>query len=225
MYKAGSGISGFSRAVFDHVTLYHDFVQRIADKDRLTNSHATIVKLRMKYVKEMQDMRWETFVNFIVLWIAIVIGMLVMMQLEGWDANEAFFWSVVTISTVGYGDYVPTKTSSKIFTIFFIILGGFAILNAFTSLVWNPIKMLNLKNEMKVIRQFDHDMSETQFNAIISHPLFHNVENLRGDQARITKAEFVLTVLNLMNKVNDQDIVLAADLFDKFDVNSDGNIY
>lgn len=42
---------------------------------------------------------------------------------EGWDFIDAIYFSVVTMATVGYGDFVPVTTAGKIFTIFFTICG------------------------------------------------------------------------------------------------------
>ena len=41
---------------------------------------------------------------------------------EGWSVVDALYFSVMTMSTIGYGDLVPTTTFSKLFTIIFAIL-------------------------------------------------------------------------------------------------------
>ena len=42
---------------------------------------------------------------------------------EDWDATQALYFSVVTISTVGYGDIAPSSTGSRVFTGFYILVG------------------------------------------------------------------------------------------------------
>jgi len=42
--------------------------------------------------------------------------------IEGWHWIDAFYFSVVTITTVGYGDMVPTHDASKLITSVFILL-------------------------------------------------------------------------------------------------------
>eukprot|EP01035_Chromulina_nebulosa_P018156 gene18156-23811_t len=42
---------------------------------------------------------------------------------EGWDVLDCIYYICVTISTIGYGYFHPTKRSSKIFTIFYILIG------------------------------------------------------------------------------------------------------
>ncbi len=42
---------------------------------------------------------------------------------EGWGWIDALYFSVVTISTVGYGDLSPQTTPGKLFTIGYIFVG------------------------------------------------------------------------------------------------------
>ena len=42
--------------------------------------------------------------------------------LEGWRVLDAFYYSVVTITTVGYGDLTPTQDTSKIAASVLILL-------------------------------------------------------------------------------------------------------
>ena len=53
----------------------------------------------------------------------IVIGSLVYHFMEGWSWLDAVYFCVVTLATVGYGDFTPTTPLAKIFTMFYIING------------------------------------------------------------------------------------------------------
>jgi voltage-gated potassium channel len=43
--------------------------------------------------------------------------------IEGWNLVDSFYVTVTTLSTVGYGDFVPRTTPGKLFAVFIIILG------------------------------------------------------------------------------------------------------
>lgn len=50
----------------------------------------------------------------------LLIGVIGMMSLEGWTFVEALYFSTFVMTTVGFGDYFPTKSSSIWFVIFWL---------------------------------------------------------------------------------------------------------
>jgi voltage-gated potassium channel len=55
--------------------------------------------------------------------LVIAIGTLGYMSLERLDFLDALYFTVVTISSVGYGDIQPSSAESRVFTIFLILIG------------------------------------------------------------------------------------------------------
>jgi len=53
----------------------------------------------------------------------LAIGTIVYHRLEDWTWIESFYFTVVTLATVGYGDLHPTNEASRLFTAFFILFG------------------------------------------------------------------------------------------------------
>ncbi|MBI2574616.1 two pore domain potassium channel family protein [Candidatus Woesearchaeota archaeon] len=53
----------------------------------------------------------------------IIIGTTFYHFAEGWRLIDAFYFTTVTLTTVGYGDLHATKDISKIFTAFFAVIG------------------------------------------------------------------------------------------------------
>jgi len=55
--------------------------------------------------------------------IILMMGTFAYHRLEGWDYVDSLYFSVITLTTVGYGDFSPQTTGGKIFTIFYIFIG------------------------------------------------------------------------------------------------------
>ena len=64
----------------------------------------------------------------------VFIGTLFYHAFEHWSFLNSTYFSVVTLATVGYGDYVPTTPEGKIFTMIYIIV-GIGILTTFIQAV------------------------------------------------------------------------------------------
>lgn len=48
-----------------------------------------------------------------------LIGVVVFKQLEGWNWIDAFYFTTISITTIGYGDIHPITDAGKIFAAFF----------------------------------------------------------------------------------------------------------
>jgi voltage-gated potassium channel len=60
----------------------------------------------------------------------LLAGTIAMNRLEGLALVDAFYFSVVSLTTVGYGDFTPQTTVGKLFTAFYI-LSGIGVIVAF----------------------------------------------------------------------------------------------
>ncbi len=66
----------------------------------------------------------------------LFIGTMVYHNLEGWGYLDSLYFSIITLTTVGYGDFSPQTTGGKMFTIFYIFL-GIGIILAFINTLYN----------------------------------------------------------------------------------------
>lgn len=53
----------------------------------------------------------------------VVTGTIFYWRFEDWTIIQALYFSIVTLTTVGYGDLHPTTPGTEIFTIFYILTG------------------------------------------------------------------------------------------------------
>ncbi|MDG1296168.1 MAG: potassium channel family protein [Saprospiraceae bacterium] len=85
---------------------------------------------------------------------AVIIGMGTVSYhyLEGLSWFDSAYFSVITLSTVGYGDFSPQTTGGKIFTMFYVIIGIGIILsfvNAFYAHYAKVLEESSLKRTLK----------------------------------------------------------------------------
>ncbi len=55
--------------------------------------------------------------------VVVVGGTVFYRAAEGWSWVDSLYFTVITLTTVGYGDLSPTSSGTKIFTVVMILLG------------------------------------------------------------------------------------------------------
>jgi len=68
--------------------------------------------------------------------IIIAFGSIVYHYLEGWTWIDSVYFSVITLTTIGYGDFAPQTNEGKLFTVFFILI-GLGVILSFVNTVFN----------------------------------------------------------------------------------------
>src|ERR671911_1893772 len=66
--------------------------------------------------------------------VAIVSGTAFYSLVEGLRFVDAFYFSVITLTTVGYGDFAPETDAGKVFTAVYVLV-GIGILLAFATTI------------------------------------------------------------------------------------------
>jgi len=77
--------------------------------------------------KEYRDLLFTTV-------IVLCVGTVIYHFLEGWSWIDSLYFSVITLSTIGYGDFSPATDPGKVFTIIYIIVGVGIILSFINTL-------------------------------------------------------------------------------------------
>ena len=76
--------------------------------------------------------------------IILAIGTISYHFLEGWSWIDALYFSIITLTTIGYGDFSPQTTAGKLFTIAYVIL-GIGIILGFINTVFQHYKSQSRK--------------------------------------------------------------------------------
>ncbi len=172
------------------------------------------------YEEDYISLQRSSILNLIAVFAVLIFGMLIMASIEDWNHGDAFYWAVVTIMTVGYGDLVPTSTSGKWFTIFYALIGCAIVAKSLTDFVKFPLLARLVKHDIEIINQFtsqQQGLSPELLQQIFDNELHQLIPDLKRNNNEMSKCEFVLMVLQLMSKVEEKDILLAAKVFDTLD--------
>ncbi len=79
------------------------------------------------------DGTWDRYSNQIIAGLALLVlslGTVGYRLLEAWSWVDAFYFSAVAVTTVGFGDLAPSTDASKLFTVLYIF-SGIAIITLF----------------------------------------------------------------------------------------------
>ena len=101
-------------------------LRRIASSYLLKGEAAIAVAplgLTFRFLKQLAIVLWLFSPLLLVLSsVIMLLGYLVGKE-EGWSRFDSFYWAFVTATTVGYGDFRPTRRKSRIIAIIIAVLG------------------------------------------------------------------------------------------------------
>ena len=73
--------------------------------------------------------------------VLVLTGTLFYWRFEDWTFIEAFYFCIVTLTTVGYGDLSPTTAGTQIFTIIYILTGFGVLVALLTSVAQQYLRL------------------------------------------------------------------------------------
>jgi len=69
----------------------------------------------------LRDPEFGSLVGLVVL--TLTAGTAFYWDVEDWSLLDSFYFSAITLATVGYGDLVPSTPGGKLFTVFYVFAG------------------------------------------------------------------------------------------------------
>ncbi len=83
--------------------------------------------------------------------IILMVGTLTYHYLEGWSVVDSLYFSVVTLTTIGYGDFTPQTDAGKIFTIIYIVVGIGMILS-FINTIQHHYTYMRYREKREIVK-------------------------------------------------------------------------
>ncbi|KAH9627380.1 hypothetical protein KSS87_001219 [Heliosperma pusillum] len=142
--------------------------------------------------------------------LCIGVGVGVMHVVENLSWVDAFYLSVMSVTTVGYGDRAFTSLNGRIFASIWLLVSTLAVARAFLFLAEARVDKRNRRLAKWVLGQ---DLTVSQFLAA-------DIDN----NGFVSKSEYVIYKLKEMGKVSDKDILLICQKFDQLDTGNCGKI-
>lgn len=84
--------------------------------------------------------------------VVLAFGSTVYHYLENWSWIDSIYFSVITLTTIGYGDFSPQTDEGKLFTIFYILI-GIGIILSFVNTVYEHYHTFRKQEKDKIISE------------------------------------------------------------------------
>ncbi|KAL3520170.1 hypothetical protein ACH5RR_018319 [Cinchona calisaya] len=142
--------------------------------------------------------------------LCIGVGVAVMHYVERLGWLDSFYLSVMSVTTVGYGDRAFTSLPGRIFASIWLLVSTLAVARAFLYLAEARV---DKRHRMMAKWVLGQDMTVAQFLAA-------NIDN----NGFVSKSEYLIYKLKAMGKISEMDVLQICKQFERLDAGNCGKI-
>jgi len=168
---------------------------------------------KQKPKQRKKGMQWILLVRSLIRPLLVILaGGTFIGKLEGWNFCDSFYFSLVTASTIGFGDYSPTTRAGRMASIALIPI-FLASAGAFFAKV--GVFVIRLRTRQLFASQAERAEWLTEKQA--------NEMDLDGNGV-VSKSEYVLYMLLEAGIVSQEESSVLEEQFERFDLTKSGHI-
>jgi potassium channel subfamily K len=148
-------------------------------------------------------------------------GSAALLQLEpGLRLVDAIYSSVVTVTTVGYGDFTPTTEAGRIFVTGYALFGTILLARSLGALAALPLERRRRRLQQIVLEQYGENLEDGEFADL--QRITRELGLCTPERGYCTAGDFALAMLVRQDKCTVPDVKRALDTFSKLDADSSG---
>jgi voltage-gated potassium channel len=102
------------------------------------------INKNMNFIQKRKKLFYNIAIGVSLFLIVTIICAAIIGNIENWSFLDAFYMSVMTGTTIGYGDFVPTTNAGKMFISFYSLLSIGTFFYIFTL-----IAVANVEHDIK----------------------------------------------------------------------------
>jgi hypothetical protein len=147
----------------------------------------------------------------------IVIGAAAAMGFDNHSFITALYATVITVSTVGFGDIYPESTGARVFMVCYVPIGVLFFANALNKVSAIPLQIRTFRLNNFVLKQFGTQLTEDDFM-----DLKRSVDlDFKDD---MSKNDFSLAMLLRLGKITLHDLAPIEEEFFHLDIDRSGKL-
>lgn len=153
----------------------------------------------------------------------LVIGALAFRLLEpGLSLSDAVYYAVVTVTTVGYGDFSPQTELGQVFVSGYALFGTILLARSLGALAALPLERRRLYQQQLVLEQYGGELDAEELEDL--QTTLVDLDLCNPQRGYCTKSDFALAMLVRQDKVTRNDVQVVLNTFDKLDIDGSGEL-
>jgi hypothetical protein len=153
------------------------------------------------------------------LWLALIVavGAVIFSATESMKLLDATYFTIVTATTVGFGDYCPQTYYGKLFTLVYVPFSVVAVAGAIKYVAHVPLEIRRHRMEDYVLAQFGDNPSAGDFDDV------RHSARLRGSSS-IRANDFIVAMALRLGYIETSQVQKIKRIFAAMDKNSSGEL-